>query len=213
MMRKKKDEIASRIEKSEMWQDIESPDCITIGDISIDISNEYDSPIYSLGFVKAHRFGDRKRMLEDVERFSELHQSLLYIVSQKEKYLTPIVAEEHYVEHKDKPFFPDLIKMSTEEGPVYMFIVQGTDAIRTLRNIAGATDPRQATENTIRRKYGQPELGKAYNAMHASDSLRSFIRETELYYSRGEILELGEQFWKRFDVYKSWAYSEKNPKK
>ena len=59
------------------------------------------------------------------------------------------LAEEHYIEHKDKPFFDDLVSFITS-GPVVAMQVEGEDVVLQIRNIMGATDPSESTPGSIR---------------------------------------------------------------
>lgn len=89
------------------------------------------------------------------------------------------VAEEHYAEHKDKPFFGDLLEFITS-GKVVAMIVEGPRAITAFRQIAGGTDPvDKATPGTIRGDYA---LETQFNLVHGSDSPESAERELKLWF-------------------------------
>ncbi|WP_020500733.1 MULTISPECIES: nucleoside-diphosphate kinase [Sciscionella] len=89
------------------------------------------------------------------------------------------VAEEHYAEHKDKPFFGDLLEFITS-GPVVAIVVEGTRAIPAFRQIAGGTDPvEKAAPGSLRGDYG---LETQYNLVHGSDSPESAAREIKLWF-------------------------------
>lgn len=92
-------------------------------------------------------------------------------------------AEEHYAEHKGKPFYDPLIKFITS-GPVIQFILEGTDAIRIVRKMVGATNPADAEPGTIRGDY---VLCTTFNVIHASDSSQSSDREIALFFKPEEI--------------------------
>jgi len=88
------------------------------------------------------------------------------------------LAEEHYGEHKDKPFFDDLVSFITS-GPVVAMQVEGEDAVLQVRNIMGATNPSESTPGSIRGDLAT-ELEK--NVVHGSDSDESAERELSLFF-------------------------------
>ena len=88
------------------------------------------------------------------------------------------LAEEHYAEHKDKPFFGELVDIITS-GPVLAFILGGQNAVASVRAINGATNPLDATPGSIRGDYA---LTLDSNVVHASDSAESAAREMKLWF-------------------------------
>lgn len=88
------------------------------------------------------------------------------------------LAEEHYAEHKDKPFFGELVDFITS-GPVLAFVVAGKNAVTSVRTINGATNPVDATPGSIRGDYA---LTMDSNVVHASDSVDSAAREIHLWF-------------------------------
>ncbi len=88
------------------------------------------------------------------------------------------LAEEHYAEHKDKPFFGELVDFITS-GPVLAFVLAGKNAVTSVRNINGATNPIDATPGSIRGDYA---LTMDSNVVHASDSVESAVREIQLWF-------------------------------
>jgi len=76
------------------------------------------------------------------------------------------VARVHYGHHADKPFFPELIRAITA-GPVAMAILEGSNCIRHVRNLIGATNPVEAIPGSVR---GDFAVANPYNMVHASDS-------------------------------------------
>lgn len=103
-------------------------------------------------------------------------------------------AEEHYAEHKSKPFFGELISFITS-SPVVVCIVEGKSAVSVVRKLIGKTDPKEAEPGTIR---GDFALEITYNCVHASDSQKTAEREIRLYFSEDEILSYkraGEKFY------------------
>ena len=165
----------------------------------MDITDEVDKPIYTFGFVKPHMYARRSEIMEDIWRLSEQRSARLYVLGEKDDEITTELAKKHYWVHRDKPFFGQLVEMVT--GYVHSFVLAGNDAIPSFRALIGATNPRDAEPGTLRHKYGEPERGIAYNAVHGSDSPRSMVAETELHFGREE---LDHVVWERIDAYKAW---------
>lgn len=88
------------------------------------------------------------------------------------------LAQEHYAEHKDKPFFGELVDFITSE-PVLAFVLAGKNAVTSVRTINGATNPVDATPGSIRGDYA---LTMDSNVVHASDSVDSAAREIHLWF-------------------------------
>jgi nucleoside-diphosphate kinase len=95
------------------------------------------------------------------------------------------LAEKHYGEHKDKPFFGELVDFITS-GPVFAMVWQGENVIATARQMMGSTNPKDAAPGTIRGDFGLT-VGK--NVIHGSDSLESAEREINLFFKPEELLE------------------------
>jgi nucleoside-diphosphate kinase len=88
------------------------------------------------------------------------------------------LAERHYAEHADKPFFEDLVEFITG-GDVVVARVAGRDAVSVLRGIMGATDPARSAPGTIRGDLG---IEITQNLVHGSDSSESAVRELRLFF-------------------------------
>ena len=88
------------------------------------------------------------------------------------------LAEQHYGEHKDKPFFNDLVSFITS-GPVVAMQVEGENVVLQIRNLMGATNPSESTPGSIRGDLAT-ELDK--NVVHGSDSDESAERELDLFF-------------------------------
>jgi nucleoside-diphosphate kinase len=88
------------------------------------------------------------------------------------------VAEEHYGEHRERPFFGELVEFITS-GPVVMMAVEGEGAIGALRTMMGPTNPQDAAPGTIR---GDFALEVGQNVIHGSDSPDSGLRELGLHF-------------------------------
>lgn len=92
--------------------------------------------------------------------------------------LTREQCNEFYAEHVGKGFFPELVDFMTS-GPVMLCCLQRENAVATLREVIGATDPAQAAEGTVRQLYAE---SKGRNSVHASDSVASAEREVKLFF-------------------------------
>lgn len=88
------------------------------------------------------------------------------------------LAERHYAEHADKPFFDELVGFITS-GAVVVARVEGEQAVPVLRTMMGPTDPAQAPPGTIRGDFG---LIITENLVHGSDSVESAKRELDLFF-------------------------------
>lgn len=95
------------------------------------------------------------------------------------------LAENHYEEHKDKPFFADLVDFITS-GPVMAMVVEGVSAVKVVRDMMGATDPLEAAPGTIRGDFAL-EIGE--NIVHGSDAPETADREIALYFSSDDLLD------------------------
>ncbi|RPF55768.1 nucleoside-diphosphate kinase [Aquisalibacillus elongatus] len=98
--------------------------------------------------------------------------------------ISPELAEEHYGEHKDKPFFGELTGFITS-GPVFAMVWEGENVIATARKMMGATNPAESDIGTIRGDYGLT-VGK--NVIHGSDSPESAEREIGLFFNEEDLL-------------------------
>ena len=98
--------------------------------------------------------------------------------------ISPELAARHYAVHRGKPFYDGLIEFITS-GPVVVAVIEGPDAINTVRKTMGATNPAQAEPGTIRADFGL-EIG--LNLVHGSDGTDTAAYEIPLYFSAEEIL-------------------------
>jgi nucleoside-diphosphate kinase len=94
------------------------------------------------------------------------------------------LAERHYAEHREKPFFGELVEFITS-GPTLALVVEGEGAIATLRTTIGATHPADATPGSIR---GDLALAMPDNLVHGSDSPESAAREVALWFTDDELV-------------------------
>ena len=90
------------------------------------------------------------------------------------------LAEKHYEEHKNKPFFNDLVSFIIS-GPVVAMQVEGENVVLQIRNLMGATNPSESTPGSIRGDLAT-ELDK--NVVHGSDSDESAERELSLFFAK-----------------------------
>ena len=112
------------------------------------------------------------------EVISRLEAKGLRLVAAELRTLTAEVAEEHYAEHRERPFFGSLVEFITG-GPLLALAVEGPRAIEAFRALAGATDPVKAVPGTIR---GDFALEVQNNIVHGSDSPESAAREIALFF-------------------------------
>jgi nucleoside-diphosphate kinase len=107
----------------------------------------------------------------------------LKVVASKMIRLTPEKAKQFAAEHKDRPFFNDLVTYMTS-GPIVVQVLEGEDAIAVNRRIMGVTDPSKAIPGTIRSDFG---TDITHNAVHGSDSKTSAEKEIAFFFSPDEI--------------------------
>jgi nucleoside-diphosphate kinase len=108
----------------------------------------------------------------------------LKIAAMKLVTLEKAKCEEFYAEHKERPFFGELVSFMTS-GPVVLMALKGENAVLRNREIMGATDPKKAAPGTIRAQFGD-SVGE--NAVHGSDSQPSAERELKLFFSAQEFV-------------------------
>ncbi|MFD1065248.1 nucleoside-diphosphate kinase [Oceanobacillus locisalsi] len=99
------------------------------------------------------------------------------------------LAEQHYAEHKERPFFGELVDFITS-GPVFAMVWEGENVIASARTIMGKTNPSEALPGTIRGDYGV-NVGK--NIIHGSDSSESASREINLFFNEEELNDYSKQ--------------------
>jgi nucleoside-diphosphate kinase len=93
-------------------------------------------------------------------------------------------AEGFYIEHKERPFFGELVNFMTS-GPVMLMVLEGENAVVKNRELMGATNPANAEEGTIRKLYAK-SVGE--NSVHGSDSQTAAEREIAYFFERNEVL-------------------------
>lgn len=98
--------------------------------------------------------------------------------------LTPERAGAFYAVHKERPFYGELVAYMSS-GPIIAAILEKDNAVADFRKLVGATDPAEAAEGTIRRKYAK---SKGENAVHGSDSDENAAIESDFHFSAAEIV-------------------------
>ncbi len=124
----------------------------------------------------------RRLMGEVISRFEAKG---LNFVAMKMLRITPELAKQHYAEHVEKGWYPNLEGFITG-GPVVAAVLEGLDAIRVVREMLGATNGLNAAPGTIR---GDFSSSQQMNLVHGSDSPESATREIALYFNDDEMCE------------------------
>jgi len=115
---------------------------------------------------------------------SRLEQEGFRIRAMKMLHLTQAQAEGFYYVHKERPFFPSLVKFMTE-GPVILMVLEADNAIDKLRKVMGATDPAKADAGTIRKQFG---TNIERNVIHGSDGPETASFEIGYFFNQLEIV-------------------------
>ncbi len=112
---------------------------------------------------------------EIISRFERLG---LRIVAMKLMRVDEELASRHYAEHREKPFYPELVSFITS-GEVVAMVLEGESAVAAVRKVMGATNCLEAAPGTIRGDFG---LGITQNLVHGSDGPESAAREISLFF-------------------------------
>jgi nucleoside-diphosphate kinase len=146
-------------------------------------------------FVMVKPDGVQRGLVGDI--ISRFEDRGLKLVGAKFMQIDRDLAEDHYGEHEDKPFFDDLVEFITA-GPVMAMVLEGQDAISQVRTMMGETDPAESAPGTIRGDFGL-DLGR--NVIHGSDDEDPGANEREiaLFFDDDELVE-----WERID--ETWLY-------
>ena len=112
------------------------------------------------------------------EVISRLEKKGLTLVKMELRTLDRATAEEHYGEHKERPFFGELVDFITG-GPLVALVVEGPNAVAATRRMMGVTNPVEATPGSLRGDYAL-EIGQ--NLVHGSDSEESAAREIGIFF-------------------------------
>lgn len=113
----------------------------------------------------------------------------LKLVGAKMLLIDEELAGRHYQEHKEKPFFGELVSFITS-GPVFAMVWEGQNSVSVARNMMGKTNPVDSAPGTIRGDFG---LTMSMNIIHGSDSIESAQREINLFFHENELLNYNKE--------------------
>ena len=108
----------------------------------------------------------------------------LRIVAQKRMHLTKAQAGKFYEVHAERPFYDELCEFMSR-SPVVVQVLEGEDAVKKNRDVMGATNPAEAADGTVRKKYAE-SIGE--NSVHGSDSLENAAIEIAYFFAGVEIV-------------------------
>ena len=117
-----------------------------------------------------------RNLIEEIK--SIFLKNNLVIKEDKKIHITKEEAAEFYKVHQTKPFYDDLCSYLSS-GPIVVMILEGKNAVILNRELMGATDPKQAEENTIRKLYG---ISIDKNSVHGSDSVENAKKEIKFFF-------------------------------
>ena len=133
----------------------------------------------TLSIVKPDAVG--KNVIGEI--YTRFEQAGLRVVAAKILHLSDQVAGGFYAEHKERPFFADLVTFMTS-GPIMVQVLEGEGAVLKNRDLMGATNPKEASAGTIRADFAETIDA---NAVHGSDSPESAAREIAYFFAASEI--------------------------
>ena len=139
------------------------------------MSTERTFSIIKPDAVERNKIGEITAMLENAG---------LRVVASKRLKLDQAKASQFYDVHKERPFFQSLCDFMCS-GPIVVQVLEGEDAVKRNREIMGATNPEEAAEGTIRKKYA---LSLEKNSVHGSDSLENAKIEISHFFSDEDII-------------------------
>ena len=139
------------------------------------MSTERTFSIIKPDAVARNKIGEITAMLENAG---------LRVVASKRLKLDQAKASQFYEVHKERPFFQSLCDFMCS-GPIVVQVLEGEDAVKRNREIMGATNPEEAAEGTIRKKYA---LSLEKNSVHGSDSLENAKIEINHFFSEEDII-------------------------
>ncbi len=117
-----------------------------------------------------------RNLIENIKNMFEKNN--LVIKDQKKIHITKDEAADFYKVHQSKPFYNDLCNYLSS-GPIVVMILEGENAISENRKLMGATDPKKADKNTIRKTYG---ISIDKNSVHGSDSIENAEKEIKFFF-------------------------------
>ncbi len=118
------------------------------------------------------------------EVISRLERKGLTLVAMELRTLDRETAEQHYGEHRERPFFGELVEFMTS-GPVVVQVLEGDNAVAKYREIMGATNPAQASDGTIRKQFAQ---SVGVKSVHGSDSADNARLEIAQFFAGNDIV-------------------------
>ena len=118
-----------------------------------------------------------RNLIENIKNMFEKNN--LVIKDQKKIHITKDEAADFYKVHQSKPFYNDLCNYLSS-GPIVVMILEGENAISENRKLMGATDPKKADKNTIRKTYG---ISIDKNSVHGSDSVNNAKIEIDFFFN------------------------------
>ena len=139
------------------------------------MSTELTFSIIKPDAVARNKIGEITAMLENAG---------LRVVASKRLKLDQAKASQFYEVHKERPFFQSLCDFMCS-GPIVVQVLEGEDAVKRNREVMGATNPEEAAEGTIRKKYA---LSLEKNSVHGSDSLENAKIEINHFFSEEDII-------------------------
>lgn len=138
-------------------------------------------------FLMVKPDGVQRNLIGDI--VARFEQKGFKLVGAKLMTISTDLAEKHYEEHKERPFFGELVDFITS-GPVFAMVWEGENVVTSARTMMGKTNPSEALPGTIRGDYGVT-VGK--NIIHGSDSLESASREINLFFDKAELASYDKQ--------------------
>jgi len=133
-------------------------------------------------FLMVKPDGVQRQLIGDI--VARFEKKGFQLVGAKLMQIPTELAEQHYGEHKERPFFGELVEFITS-GPVFAMVWQGENVIATARQMMGTTNPKDAQAGTVRGDYAVT-VGK--NIIHGSDSPASAEREIALFFKEEELV-------------------------
>ena len=117
-----------------------------------------------------------RNLIDKIKKIFEKNN--LSIIESKKIHITKDEASEFYKVHQSKPFYNDLCSYLSS-GPIVVMILEGENAVISNRKLMGATNPKDAEENTIRKLYG---ISIDKNSIHGSDSIENAKKEIDFFF-------------------------------
>ena len=117
-----------------------------------------------------------RNLVNEIKNF--FIENKLMIKDSKKIHINKEEAAEFYKVHQSKPFYNDLCAYLSS-GPIFVMILEGENAVALNRKLMGATDPKNAEENTIRKMYG---ISIDKNSVHGSDSIENAKKEIDFFF-------------------------------